>query len=83
MKIKIIDNIFIEKGILQTYGRDGNYIKVFLRQGNFEGRRAVYSLMMLLIINEKDWLDYVIFFPEELKSILPFELEEQDSNLPF
>lgn len=45
MKINIIDSIFIEKGILHTYGRDGKFRKVFLRQGNLEGRCAVYSLM--------------------------------------
>ena len=52
MKINIIDNIFIEKGILHTYGRDGKFTKVFLRQGNLEGRCAVYSLMMLLMFSE-------------------------------
>ena len=63
MKINIIDNIFIEKGILHTYGRDGKFTKVFLRQGNLEGRCAVYSLMMLLmfygIINRDDLLHRV------------------------
>ena len=48
MKINIIYNIFIEKGILHTYGRDGKFTKVFLRQGNLEGRCAVYSLMILI-----------------------------------
>ena len=50
MKINIIYNIFIEKGILHTYGRDGKFTKVFLRQGNLEGRCAVYSLMMEYLI---------------------------------
>ena len=63
MKINIIDSIFIEKGILHTYGRDGKFRKVFLRQGNLEGRCAVYSLMMLLmfygIINRDDLLHRV------------------------
>ena len=38
---------------------------------------------LILFINDEDWLDYLIFFPEELDSILPFEPEEQDSILPF
>ncbi len=63
MKINLIDSIFIEKGILYTYGRDGEFRKVFLRQGNLEGRCAVYSLMMLLmfygIINRDDLLHKV------------------------
>lgn len=63
MKINIIYNIFIEKGILHTYGRDGKFTKVFLRQGNLEGRCAVYSLMMLLmfhgILNRDDLLHRV------------------------
>jgi len=37
----------------------------------------------ILFINDEDWLDYLIFFPEELDSILPFEPEEQDSILPY
>ena len=37
----------------------------------------------ILFINDREWLYYLIFFPEELDSILPFEPEEQDSILPF
>ena len=37
----------------------------------------------ILFINDKEWLDYLIFFHEELDSNLPFEPEEQDSILPF
>ena len=74
MKINIIDNIFIEKGILHTYGRDGKFTKVFLRQGNLEGRCAVYSLMMLLmfyeIINRDDLLHRVSTkVPEYVKKL--------------
>ena len=75
MKINIIYNIFIEKGILHTYGRDGKFTKVFLRQGNLEGRCAVYSLMMLLILhgilNREDLLRKVSAkAPEYIKKLL-------------
>jgi hypothetical protein len=56
--INLIDNIVIKNGVLYTYGRDGEFTRVFLRQGNLEGRCAVYSLMMLLmfhgIVNRAD-----------------------------
>lgn len=52
-KINIIDNIFLDKGILHTYGREGIFTKVFLKQGNLEGKCAVYSLMMLLMLHGK------------------------------
>ena len=72
--IHIIENIFIEKGILHTYGREGILTKVFLRQGNLEGRCAVYSLMMLLmlqgILNRDDLLHRVsTIAPEYIKKL--------------
>ena len=72
--IKIIENIIIKDGILHTYGRDGEITKVFLRQGNLEGRCAVYSLMMLLmfhgILNREDLLSKVSAdAPEYIKKL--------------
>ena len=49
--INVINNIVLKDGILHAYGREGNVTRVFLRQGNLEGRCAVYSLMMLLILH--------------------------------
>ena len=58
--INVINNIVLKDGWLHAYGREGNVTRVFLRQGNLEGRCAVYSLMMLLmlhgIINREDLL---------------------------
>ena len=50
-KQSMLYNIVLKEGILHTYGREGNVTRVFLRQGNLEGRCAVYSLMMLLILH--------------------------------
>ena len=49
--INVINNIVLKDGWLHAYGREGNVTRVFLRQGNLEGRCAVYSLMMLLMLH--------------------------------
>ena len=72
--INVINNIVLKEGILHTYGRDGNVARVFLRQGNLEGRCAVYSLMMLLmlhgILNREDLLRKVSAkAPEYIKKL--------------
>ena len=51
--IHLIDNIFIENGVLQTYGREGKETMVFLKRGDLVGRCAVYSLMMMLILHKR------------------------------
>ncbi len=72
--INLIDNIVLKNGILHTYGRDGEITRVFLRQGNLEGKCAVYSLMMLLmfhgILNREDLLRKVSAkAPEYIKKL--------------
>ena len=51
--IHLIDNIFIENGVLQTYGREGKETMVFLKRGDLVGKCAVYSLMMMLILHKR------------------------------
>lgn len=72
--INVINNIVLKDGILHAYGREGNVTRVFLRQGNLEGRCAVYSLMMLLmlhgILNREDLLRKVSAkAPEYIKKL--------------
>ncbi|MCR5248198.1 MAG: hypothetical protein K6E14_10500 [Paludibacteraceae bacterium] len=72
--INLIDNIVLKNGVLNTYGRDGEITRVFLRQGDLEGRCAMYSLMMLLmfhgIINRADLLRKVSAnAPEYIKKL--------------
>ena len=72
--INVINNIVLKDGWLHAYGREGNVTRVFLRQGNLEGRCAVYSLMMLLmlhgIINREDLLRKVSAkAPEYIKKL--------------
>lgn len=52
-KITIIENIVLKNGILHAVGREEKTTRVFLRQGNLEGRCAVYSLMMLLMFHKR------------------------------
>ena len=73
--INVINNIVLKDGILHAYGREGNVTRVFLRQGNLEGRCAVYSLMMLLILhgilNREDLLRKVSAkAPEYIKKLI-------------
>ena len=51
--IHLIDNIFIENGVLQTYGREGKETMVFLKRGDLVGKCAVYGLMMMLILHKR------------------------------
>jgi hypothetical protein len=72
--IHLIDNIFIENGVLQTYGREGKETMVFLKRGDLVGKCAVYSLMMMLIlhkrINREDLLSKVNYeAPPYLKEL--------------
>ena len=72
--IHLIDNIFIENGVLQTYGREGKETMVFLKRGDLVGKCAVYGLMMMLIlhkrINREDLLSKVNYeAPPYLKEL--------------
>lgn len=53
-QIKFINNLsFSPKGELISAGRNGRGLEIFMRQGDLDNACAVYSLMMLLIINKK------------------------------
>ena len=53
-QIKFINNLsFSPKGVLISAGRNGRGLEIFMRQGDLDNACAVYSLMMLLIINKR------------------------------
>ena len=55
---KFIDNLYYDGVNLRAKGKSGELSKVFLKQGQLDGACVIYSLMMMLIFQQKlDWND--------------------------
>ena len=52
-KIQFINNIVFKDGLLYALDRNDNLTRVFIRQGNLEGRCTIYSLMMMLMFHKR------------------------------
>lgn len=52
-KIQFINNIVFKDGLLYALDRTDNLTRVFIRQGNLEGRCTIYSLMMMLMFHKR------------------------------
>ena len=50
---KFIDNLYYDGVTIRAKGKNGNLCKVFLKQGQLDGACVIYSLMMMLIFQQK------------------------------
>ena len=55
---KFIDNLYYNGVNIRAKGKSGELCKVFAKQGQLDGACVIYSLMMMLIFQQKlDWDD--------------------------
>ena len=52
-KAKFIDNLYYDGVYIRAKEKDGDLCKVFLKQGQLDGACVIYSLMMMLIFQQK------------------------------
>lgn len=57
-RAKFVDNLYYDGKYIRAKDRNGNPGKVFAKQGQLDGACVIYSLMMMLILQQKiDWKD--------------------------